>query len=111
GLAAIRVFIVAEEARRLLGASDREITDLARADLRRLMGIAAQPRFSSLYRWPDSMPQYVVGHRARHQSIKQELSALPNLHLVGNAYDGVGIPDCVRLSKDVAMNISQIKSS
>ncbi len=110
GLAAIRVFIVAEEALRLLSASDQEIMELAAADLKRLMGIAAQPRFSKLYRWADSMPQYIVGHGARQQSIKQELSALPNLHLVGNAYDGVGIPDCIRLTKQAAMDISQIKS-
>ena len=111
GMAAIRVFIVADEASRLLGASDCEITDLVRADLRRLMGIAAQPRFSRLYRWADSMPQYVVGHRARQENIKHEMSALPNLYLVGNAYDGVGVPDCIRLSKEIAMNVSQIKSS
>ena len=63
-------------------------------DLRRLMGIAAEPLFAVHHRWPDSMPQYTVGHAhaSRNSSAR---ATIPGLHLAGNAYHGVGLPDCV----------------
>jgi oxygen-dependent protoporphyrinogen oxidase len=30
---------------------------------------------------------------------------LPGLHLAGNAYDGIGIPDCIRMGKSAADKI------
>ena len=29
----------------------------------------------------------------------------PGLHLLGNAYDGVGIPDCIRLAEETALRV------
>ncbi|MBV8552072.1 MAG: protoporphyrinogen oxidase [Acidobacteriaceae bacterium] len=103
--AALRAFIVGNQALRLLDASDAALLDLVRADFRRLMGIHSIPRFSTLYRWPQSMPQYVVGHMQRQQRLAAALRNCTGLHLVGNAYDGVGVPDCVRLAKDTASSI------
>jgi oxygen-dependent protoporphyrinogen oxidase len=51
------------------------------------------------------MPQYVLGHKQRCQHILSELAQHPGLHLVNNAFDGVGIPDCVRLAKETAKAI------
>jgi protoporphyrinogen/coproporphyrinogen III oxidase len=104
-LAAVRGFIVGENANRLRDASEQEAAELVRSDLRQFMGIDAEPRFSAVQFWPESMPQYVVGHSARMQSIQAALEQLPGLHLAGNAYDGVGIPDCVRLAKETAKRI------
>jgi len=42
------------------------------------------------------MPQYDVGHLSLMQQIEAVCAALPGLHLAGNAYHGVGVPDCVR---------------
>ena len=110
GLVAIRAFIVAEQAVRLMPESCEHITGLVRADFRRLIGIDTEPQFSTLYRWPDSMPQYIVGHKARVARINEYAANLPLLYLAGNAYDGVGIPDCVRLAKTIAQMISTIKT-
>lgn len=71
-----------------------------RADLRRLMGIAAEPLFAFSNRWPESMPQYTVGHAPRVVEIERRVAAIPGLHLAGNAYHGVGIPDCVRGARE-----------
>ena len=76
-----------------------------RADLTRLMNITAQPLFSHCNRWPDSMPQYTVGHTMRVAELEARMRALPTVHLAGNAYHGVGIPDCVRGAKDVVKTI------
>jgi oxygen-dependent protoporphyrinogen oxidase len=55
------------------------------------------------------MPQYVVGHARRRQNITQILPQYPGLALVGNAYDGVGIPDCIRMAKEVMKQISELR--
>jgi protoporphyrinogen/coproporphyrinogen III oxidase len=76
--------------------------DAAQGDLQRLMGIQAEPIFALNHRWPDSMPQYTVGHSARAADIEARVAAVPGLQLVGNAYAGIGIPDCVRSAKAAA---------
>jgi oxygen-dependent protoporphyrinogen oxidase len=51
------------------------------------------------------MPQYTVGHGQRVEIVEGMLRDLPGLHVVGNAYHGVGMPDCVRMAKQVATTI------
>ena len=106
GWIAIRAFIVAEQAVQLERAQDSELAELVQHDLATLLGITAKAQRSLTNRWPHSMPQYVVGHRARQQTIAQLLQDQSALHLVGNAYDGVGIPDCVRLARATAQQIN-----
>jgi oxygen-dependent protoporphyrinogen oxidase len=105
GLAAIRAFIVGRQAVELADASEAEVLSLVRDDLRTFMGITASPMFHTFYRWPNSMPQYVVGHGARVKHIFEHLINYPGLFLAGNAYDGVGIPDCLRLARLTAQQI------
>jgi oxygen-dependent protoporphyrinogen oxidase len=76
-----------------------------RADLERLMGVSADPLFALNHQWPDTMPQYTVGHTARIGELEARLAAVPGLHLAGNAYHGVGIPDCVRSARRAAQRI------
>jgi oxygen-dependent protoporphyrinogen oxidase len=52
------------------------------------------------------MPQYTVGHTARVAEIETRVAAIPGLYLAGNAYHGIGIPDCVRSAKLTADKIS-----
>jgi oxygen-dependent protoporphyrinogen oxidase len=72
------------------------------ADLRRLMGIDVEPLFALNHRWPDSMPQYIVGHSARVREIEARAGRIPGLHLAGNSFNGIGIPDCVRSAQKAA---------
>ncbi|MDP9054584.1 MAG: protoporphyrinogen oxidase [Acidobacteriota bacterium] len=87
-------------------APDPEVSGEAmRADLTRIMGITAEPRFALNHRWPDSMPQYTVGHSARIAELELRIATIPGLHLAGNAYRGVGIPDCIRTAKEAVESI------
>jgi oxygen-dependent protoporphyrinogen oxidase len=56
-------------------------------------------------RWPRSMAQYIVGHGARLQEIESMAAAIPGLHLAGNAYTGIGIPDCIRMGRQAAARV------
>jgi oxygen-dependent protoporphyrinogen oxidase len=108
GLAALRAFVVGEQASQLIasGIDKQALTELVLRDFRRLMGIAADPLFSTVYFWPKSMPQYVVGHASRINRLQTEADQFPGLHLAGNFFDGVGMPDCIRRAKDIAKHIS-----
>ncbi|HEX5230096.1 MAG TPA: protoporphyrinogen oxidase [Bryobacteraceae bacterium] len=89
-----------------LGLSDQAIVDGARADLHSIMGLEAEPIFHNVARWPNAMAQYTVGHAQRVQRIEELARAIPGLHLAGNAYYGIGIPDCVRMGQEAAARIT-----
>ncbi len=86
----------------VLELSDEELEACVRSELRRIMGLTAAPRFVRIARWPRSMAQYTVGHQQRLEAIEARLRNFPGLYLVGNAYYGIGIPDCVRLGRCAA---------
>ena len=75
---------------------DEEIIALVRRELAEITGITAEPLMSRVFRWPNAMPQYNVGHQERLERIDRELASHPRLALTGSAYRGVGIPDCIR---------------
>ena len=80
--------------------TDPEVSgDVVETELRQLMGIRSDPLFAINSRWPDSMPQYTVGHTARVQEIEERIQAFDGLFLAGNAWHGIGIPDCVRTAR------------
>lgn len=102
---ALRAFIVGGEAEQLLDRPSPSVAELVQAEFARLMGIDQRPLFHTVHVWPKSMPQYVVGHARRRLHISQALDRCPGLYLVGNAYDGVGVPDCVQMAKQTANRI------
>lgn len=104
-LAALRAFIVDPEASRLAGSPEKRTIQLVREDFERLLGIDAEPLFSSVHSWPASMPQYIAGHEARRKRILDLAEATPGISLAGNYLGGIGIPDCVQLARQAAMAI------
>jgi len=78
-------------------------------ELREKVGLVGDPLFSRTYRWPQSMPQYTVGHQERVSAIEVRLRLIPGLFLSGNAYYGVGIPDCIRNSRQLAERVVHLK--
>ena len=51
------------------------------------------------------MAQYAVGHKERIRRIGARVAELHGLRLVGNAYDGIGVPDCIRLGRQAAREL------
>jgi protoporphyrinogen/coproporphyrinogen III oxidase len=89
----------------VLDESDESLVAIARGELRAILGLTAAPIYTGVYRWPRAMAQYVVGHGARLKEIESHASAVPGLHLAGNAYTGIGIPDCIRTGRQAAAQI------
>jgi protoporphyrinogen/coproporphyrinogen III oxidase len=93
-------------ARCFLGGAENISIDEILRDLREIAGVTATPTFTQITRWPRSMAQYPVGHPARIAELRARLAAIPGLQVAGNAYDGIGIPDCIRLGKAAAEKIA-----
>ena len=89
----------------MLDESDESLIAIAREELRTILGLTAAPIYTGVYRWPKSMAQYIVGHGARLKEIESHASAVPGLYLAGNAYTGIGIPDCIRMGRQAAAKI------
>ena len=102
GHALLRVFLGGALNEAIVGASDEVLVATARAQLGELLGARAEPLFARVARYPKAMPQYHVGHLARVEAIEQHLRRHPGLALVGGAYRGVGIADCVRSAEEAA---------
>jgi oxygen-dependent protoporphyrinogen oxidase len=95
GTVLVRFFLGRAGLESIVDAGDDRLVDLARSELAELFGVTAAPALSRVFRWPRSMPQYVVGHAARLERIARLGVAHPGLALAGASYRGVGIPDCI----------------
>ncbi len=102
-----RCFLGGAEDAAVLGETDDAAVEAVMRELRDIAGVTATPCFTRITRWPRSMAQYPVGHPARMAELHTRLSSVTGLHLAGNAYDGIGIPDCIRLGKAAADRIAR----
>ena len=108
----VRAFFGGESARELLAAnrSGEEISDLALSELGRVLGRSSRgalptPSFAYVQRWPLSLPQYSVGHLERMATMDRQVAAIAGLHLLGNAFRGVGLADLIREAQTLAEEI------
>lgn len=86
--------------------SDSKLTEAVRRDIRNTMGITAEPLFTEITRLHHSMPQYPVGHLQETAKLRTKLRAqMPGVWVTGAAFDGVGLPDCIRQGKEAAMGV------
>jgi oxygen-dependent protoporphyrinogen oxidase len=106
GMVVARCFLGGMEDAGVLDEDDETILAAVREELAALAGVSARPRFARLHRWPRSMAQYTVGHPARVAEIEARARAMGGLHLAGNAYQGIGIPDCIRMGRAAAVAIA-----
>ena len=105
GHALLRAFVGGALQPELFELSETELLARVRDDLRQLLGIERAPLFAEVSKWERSMPQYHVGHLERVNRIEQRVASLPGLILAGNAYSGLGIPDCIRSGEAAADKI------
>jgi oxygen-dependent protoporphyrinogen oxidase len=99
----IRCFLGGARDEQVLQLSDDEIVSIVREDLRQILRLTAEPHFTRVYKWKAAMAQYGVGHLERLERIERLRHQLPGLALAGNAYRGIGVPDCVRSGNEAAL--------
>ncbi len=102
----VRVFIGGQRLQPLLECSDQQLQQVAWEEISQLCGWSARPLWHRVYRWPQAMAQYHVGHLERVWQIRRRLQQHPSLALLGNAYDGVGVPFCIRGAQQAAKRLA-----
>ncbi len=110
GKAVLRAFLGGMKNEALLAEPDEVLVARVRRELTEILGertidLAARPEHTQVSRWRRAMAQYAVGHQERMQRIQERVAELPGLRLIGNAYDGIGIPDCIRLGRAAARDL------
>ena len=77
--------------------SDEDLIDAVVADAADLLQLQRpEPVQTVLQRWGGGLPQYLVGHSARVAAIRAAVAEVPGLEIAGAAFDGVGVPACIR---------------
>jgi oxygen-dependent protoporphyrinogen oxidase len=100
----LRAFFGGVAANRLMRCGNDEIAVIARLELARILGPLPEPQVTVVRRWPNSLPQYAVGHLERMAELDQRISSLDGLWLLGNGYRGVGLPDLIRDARAAAQS-------
>lgn len=89
-----------------LAMEDESLVTTVLNELRGVVDISAEPLSQRVVRWNEALPQYTTGHEYRVNSIFEAVQTdTPNVHLVGAAYRGIGIPACIRTGREAAAAI------
>lgn len=103
--ALLRCFFAGVNAENVWPLADEQIIGMVRNELQQILGLRAEPLFARVYKWKSAMAQYGVGHLDRLARIERLRQQLPGLALAGNAFRGIGVPDCVRSGRDAAKQL------
>jgi protoporphyrinogen/coproporphyrinogen III oxidase len=91
----MRAFVGGARDPHALERSDAALVTEAVTALTPLLGIAAPPLLSRVYRWDRANAQHEVGHLARMAAIEHALGRHAGLYVTGSGFRGTGIPDCI----------------
>jgi protoporphyrinogen/coproporphyrinogen III oxidase len=111
GKVVFRAFLGGMNNEALLSAADEEIVATVRREMSEILGPRVfpadeEPEHAQVSRWRRAMAQYAVGHKDRMERVKERVAALNGLRLAGNAYEGIGVPDCIRLGRQAARELA-----
>lgn len=90
-----------------LALSEDALIALVQRELGQMLDLRSEPIVMRAQRFQRGIPQYHVGHRERMQRLHDGVAALGPLSLLGNAYDGVGLSDCVRNGTALAERLAE----
>ncbi len=82
---------------------DDTLIEKLNGELVTLTGINADPIATRVTRWPNSFPQYELGHGDRINVIRQQAALeMPGMFLAGSPFQGIGLSACIRDGIDQA---------
>ena len=102
----VRAYFGGATADALMAQTDDEIAGTAKRELEKVLGALPEAAVTVVRRWPDALPQYEVGHGERMAQLQSRVDAMGALHLLGNGYRGVGLPDLVRDGRAAARSLA-----
>jgi oxygen-dependent protoporphyrinogen oxidase len=102
GRVVLRTFIGGALQPGLAAKSDDDLRAIVSASLEDIFGVRGDPEVTRIVRYQRAMPQYNLGHLDRVERIEALARSIPGLYLCGNAYRGVGLPDCIHSGENAA---------
>jgi oxygen-dependent protoporphyrinogen oxidase len=110
GKLVFRAFLGGMKNDHLLNEPDDKLLATVRRELSEILGPkvfnpGVEPEIAQVSKWNRAMAQYAVGHKEKMARVQTHVAALDGLKLAGNAYDGIGIPDCIRLGRKAAKEL------
>ena len=75
-------------------------------EMEKIMDIKAQPDFVRVYIHDKGIPQYILGHGKRLDTIDTIVNSHKGFYITGNSYRGIGVNDCIENSYKLAERIS-----
>ena len=107
GTTLLRLFAGGTRAPEVVDLPEDELIKRVTGELTSLLDIDGPPQIVEVSRWPQSMPQYNVGHLDLLDRLESELASVPTLALAGNAFRGVGLPACIKSGRQAAERIGE----
>ena len=104
----LRVFVGGARAPQMAEMPDDELLPIVLDELSKLLKIKGEPKYTRIAHWPRTMPQYHVGHKDLVARIESRVGRLAGLELAGNAYHGVGIPDCIHTGETAVERVIEM---
>jgi oxygen-dependent protoporphyrinogen oxidase len=98
----LRTFLGGARRPEMIDLPDDELLAIVADELGEWLGLRGEPLACRILRWRRAMPQYHLGHLDRVERIDALAAAHPGLALCGNAFRGVGIPDCIHGGEQAA---------
>ncbi|HEY6446058.1 MAG TPA: protoporphyrinogen oxidase [Acidobacteriaceae bacterium] len=105
GKGLLRCFLGGSGNDALLRDSDARLSRMVVKELDDILHLNTWPNFFRIHRSQNGMAQYGVGHLERMQLVRDRVATLPGLALAGNAYQGIGVPDCIRTGQQAVESL------
>jgi oxygen-dependent protoporphyrinogen oxidase len=110
GKSMLRCFFSSARMPDLLTHSDETLQQMARQELKNILGLTAEPIFARTFRWDCAMAQYETGHLERVAEMEKIIAAMPGFHIIGNSFHGIGVPDCIKSARQAVEQITSAVS-
>ena len=94
---------------RLLATDDASLVEAVHTALASVLGIRGRPELARVARHPGVMPRYTVGHLERVAAIDAALADEPAIQVIGAAYRGVGLPECITQGQSAAAALLRLR--
>jgi oxygen-dependent protoporphyrinogen oxidase len=85
--------------------TDEELTELIFQNLKKTLNITSPPRKILSFRTENAIPQYYLGHSELVKKAGEMMREHKGIYIGGNTLCGISVPDCMKLSGDIAENI------
>lgn len=90
--------------------SEPELIRIVESELNGIVGLEGKPVYTRIFKYEQGIPQFTLGHPQKMKQLEGFEMQYPGLYFTGNAYDGVGLNDCViRSEKVVTRFLKRVK--